>query len=62
MADPPIPSQIRVWSPIARGQKSKEKLSTFSQSLRADVSAAAVPIEPGTQQLSVDVTVVFAIG
>lgn len=32
------------------------------QSLRADVAAPAVPIEPGTQELSVDVTVVFAIG
>jgi uncharacterized protein YggE len=31
-----------------------------SQSL--DASAASVPIEPGTQELSVDVTVVFAIG
>ncbi len=31
------------------------------QSLRADVAAASVPIEPGTQELSVDVTVVYGI-
>ena len=32
------------------------------QSLRSDATALSAPIEPGTQELSVDVTVVFAIG
>lgn len=34
----------------------------FSQRLAVDSAASATPIEPGTQALSVEVTVVFAIG
>lgn len=43
-------------------ERRPSSFGTFTQSLRADASAAAVPVEPGTQELSVDVTVVFAIG
>ena len=44
-------------------ERRPDSFGTFGvQSLRADAAALPVPIEPGTQELSVDVTVVFAIG
>ena len=43
------------------GHPASRSRSTFASGGRSSQAAAAVPIEPGSQQLSVDVTVVFDI-